>query len=69
MTTNGTPPLLPGQSYYLGVRNSGAHAVTVVVEVDYDITALTNGAPFSGVLTTNDRCGALFRLRRVSQRL
>ncbi|MGB8368199.1 MAG: LamG-like jellyroll fold domain-containing protein [Verrucomicrobiia bacterium] len=53
MTTNGTPPLLPGQSYYLGVRNSGAHAVTVVVEVDYDITALTNGAPFSGVLTTN----------------
>ena len=53
LVTNGTPPLLPGQTYYLGVRNSGAHAVTAVVQVDFDITTLTNGAPFSGVLTTN----------------
>ena len=49
-----TPPLLPGQTYYLGVRNSGAHAVTAVVEVDYDITTLTNGVPVSSVLNTND---------------
>jgi glucuronoarabinoxylan endo-1,4-beta-xylanase len=48
-----TPPLLPGQTYYLGVRNSGPHAVTAVVEVDYDIITLTNGVPLSSVLTTN----------------
>jgi len=48
------PPLLPGRTYYLGVRNAGAHAVTAVVEVDYDITTLTNGIPFTGLLDTND---------------
>jgi subtilisin-like proprotein convertase family protein len=47
------PPLLPGQTYYLGVRNPNAHAATVVVRVDYDITALTNGVPLTSVLTTN----------------
>jgi subtilisin-like proprotein convertase family protein len=53
MSTNLAPPLLPGQTYYLGVRNSGPHAVTAVVRVDFDITTLTNGAPLSSVLTTN----------------
>jgi subtilisin-like proprotein convertase family protein len=48
-----TPPLQPGLTYYLGVRNNGIHAASVVLEVDYDITALTNGVPFTGVLTTN----------------
>ena len=43
-----TPPLLPGQTYYLGINNPGLHAVTAVVEVDYNITALTNGVPFTG---------------------
>ncbi|HTX21011.1 MAG TPA: LamG-like jellyroll fold domain-containing protein [Candidatus Aquilonibacter sp.] len=42
------PPLLPGQTYYLGVSNPGVHAVTAVVEVDYGITTLTNGVPFTG---------------------
>ena len=55
---NGVPPaqlaLLPGQTYYLGVRNNGAHAASVVLEVDYDITALTNGVPFTSVLNTNE---------------
>ncbi len=50
-----TPPLLPGQTYYLGVRNTGAHAVTAVVQVNFDITTLTNGVPVTGGLnTTND---------------
>jgi subtilisin-like proprotein convertase family protein len=55
MTTNPVPPpqLLPGQTYYLGVQNPNAQSATVVVEVDFDIIALTNGAPLSGVLTTN----------------
>jgi subtilisin-like proprotein convertase family protein len=48
------PPLLPGQTYYLGVKNSGAHAVTAVIRVDFDITALSNGVPVTGVLKTND---------------
>jgi subtilisin-like proprotein convertase family protein len=57
LAVNATPPLLAGQagqSYYLGVRNNGAHAVTAVVEVDFDITKLSNGVPVSGVLKTND---------------
>ncbi len=57
LVTNGTPPLLPlltNQTYYLGVRNTNIHAATVVLEVDYDIVALTNGAPFTGVLNTNE---------------
>jgi subtilisin-like proprotein convertase family protein len=49
-----TPPLLPGQTYYLGVSNPGAHAVTAVVEVDFDITTLTNNLPLTSVLNTND---------------
>ena len=55
MTTNPVPApqLLPGQTYYLGVQNPNAQSATVVVEVDFDITALTNGVPLSGVLTTN----------------
>ncbi|MGH7950631.1 MAG: LamG-like jellyroll fold domain-containing protein [Limisphaerales bacterium] len=47
-------PLLPTNSYYLGVRNNGAHAVTATVEVDFDITLLTNSVPFTDVLKTND---------------
>ncbi|HEX7617827.1 MAG TPA: hypothetical protein VF480_03810, partial [Verrucomicrobiae bacterium] len=57
LTVNTAPPFGPnqaGQSYYLGVRNKGAHAVTAVVEVDFDITTLSNGVPVSGVLNTND---------------
>jgi subtilisin-like proprotein convertase family protein len=44
-----------GQSYYLGVRNSGTHAVTAVVEADFDITGLSNSVPVCGVLNTNDQ--------------
>jgi subtilisin-like proprotein convertase family protein len=57
LMTNGTPPaqlpLLPGQTYYLGVRNPGVHAASIVLEVDYDITELTNGVPYTTILGTN----------------
>jgi subtilisin-like proprotein convertase family protein len=43
-----------GSSYYLGVRNNGSHAVQVTVEVDFDITALTNGLPLTSYLTNTD---------------
>ncbi|HZT21808.1 MAG TPA: LamG-like jellyroll fold domain-containing protein [Verrucomicrobiae bacterium] len=49
-----TPPLVPGSTYYLGVRNNGTKVASVRVEVDFDILALTNGAPYTAVLDTND---------------
>ncbi|HEX3857718.1 MAG TPA: LamG-like jellyroll fold domain-containing protein [Verrucomicrobiae bacterium] len=48
-------PPLPANSYYLGVRNNGAHAASAVVEVDFNITALTNDIPLSSTLNTNDQ--------------
>ena len=48
------PLLLPGQSYYLAVTNGGTTPATVVVEVDFDITTLTNGAPYTASFNTND---------------
>ena len=50
----GTTTPLPANSYFLGVRNNGTHAASVVVEVDFNITALTNGVPLSSTLNTND---------------
>ncbi len=38
-----TPPLLPGQRYYLAVQNTGTVPETITMEVDFDITSLTNG--------------------------
>src|SRR6185437_10782430 len=49
-----TPPLLPGQTYYLGVRNNGAVPSTVVMRVDFNMTTLTNDVPFTSTLGTND---------------
>ena len=56
LTVNTTPPYAPyqaGQTYYLGVSNTGVHAASVVLRVDYDILALTNGVPYTNTLTTN----------------
>ncbi len=52
LSTVGVPPLLPGQRYYLGVHNPGATTVTFALQVDYDITALTNGVPINSTLGT-----------------
>lgn len=49
-----TPLLLPGRQYYLGVRNSGTADATVSLEVDYDITTLSNGVPVLSAFNTND---------------
>jgi hypothetical protein len=48
LMTNGTPPLMPGQRYYLGVQNRGAAPVSFSIEVDFDITPLTNAVPYTG---------------------
>jgi subtilisin family serine protease/subtilisin-like proprotein convertase family protein len=50
ITTNGIPPLIPGQRYYLGIFNPNATAVTFTYQVDFDIITLTNGIPFTDVL-------------------
>ncbi|MGA2248307.1 MAG: LamG-like jellyroll fold domain-containing protein, partial [Verrucomicrobiota bacterium] len=45
------PPQTQFGTYYLGVRNNGAHAAEVVLEADFDILALANGTPFTSQLT------------------
>ncbi len=47
LNTNGPPPLVPGGRYYLGVQNTGAAPVAVVMEVDFDVTALASGVPIN----------------------
>jgi subtilisin-like proprotein convertase family protein len=42
LTTNGPPPLVVGQPYYLAVINPNPVAVTFALEVAYDITTLAN---------------------------
>ena len=53
LITNGVPPLLPGQRYYIGIQNTNATNVTYSFRVDFDITALTNGVPYAGTTTPN----------------
>ncbi len=51
------PVLVPGQRYYLGVQNpcGAASAASVVLRVDYGLSALTNEQPFSSTLQNNDQ--------------
>ena len=62
LSATSTPglPTLPTNFYYLGVRNPGTHAVTAVVEADFDITALSNGVPFSDILNTTNHAERYF---------
>jgi subtilisin-like proprotein convertase family protein len=46
LNTGSTPPLMPGQTYYIGVQNTNGFAVTNAFEVDFHfIPSLTNGVP------------------------
>ncbi len=63
LTTNGAPPLLPGQRYYLGVRNTNpAQTNNFILRVDFDqtdpaapaVTALTNAIPLSATITNGN---------------
>jgi hypothetical protein len=56
LTTNGTPPLVPGQTYYLALTNPNPIAVTFGIGVWFDITTLANlvhGIPFTNSLLAN----------------
>ena len=50
---NGTPPLVPGARYYLGLQNPGTASVTAAVQVDFDVTPLANGVPFNATQAGN----------------
>src|SRR6185436_14113000 len=46
LATNGTPPLLTGRPYFLGVENlSLAVPVNFALQVDFNYTPLTNNVP------------------------
>jgi subtilisin-like proprotein convertase family protein len=47
----GNPPLQPGQTYYLGVQNTGATVASFDIQVDFDIITLTNGIPYTNSST------------------
>jgi subtilisin-like proprotein convertase family protein len=53
LQTNGTPPLIRGATYRLGVQNAGVTPVTFALEVDFDVTPLTNGIPVTGIMMSN----------------
>jgi subtilisin-like proprotein convertase family protein len=49
LSTGGTPPLVPGARYYLGVQNPGTSNVIAALEIVFDkfVTPLTDGVPFA----------------------
>ncbi len=47
LSTNSIPPLVSGQRYFLAVRNTGATSVSFTIEVEFDITTLTNAVPLT----------------------
>jgi subtilisin-like proprotein convertase family protein len=53
LSTNGTPPLVPGARYYLGIQNAGTASVTAAVQVDFDVTPLANGVRFNATQAGN----------------
>jgi hypothetical protein len=53
LRTNGTPPLVPGARYYLGIQNPGAGSVIAAVQVEFDVTPLSNGVPFNATQASN----------------
>ena len=56
LSTGGSPPLVPGARYYLGVQNPGTSNVVAALEIVFDmfVTTLTNGVPYAN---TNSGAG------------
>jgi hypothetical protein len=51
---SGTPPLVPGSTYYLGVENTSVAPLTFALQVNFDITPLTLNVPTNSVAGSND---------------
>jgi subtilisin-like proprotein convertase family protein len=47
------PDFNAGQTYYIGLQNTGPHAASAVFQVDFNITALTNDVTYNDTLATN----------------
>jgi subtilisin-like proprotein convertase family protein len=50
LRTNGSPALIAGTNYFLGIQNTNAATVAFVFQVDFDLdnlVTLTNGLPYS----------------------
>jgi subtilisin-like proprotein convertase family protein len=54
LRTNGSPPLVPGKRYYLGVQNTNAFGVGFALQVDFDIENLITLPSGGAYSTTND---------------
>jgi len=50
LSAGSTPPLVPGTQYYLAVTNSGTTPATFTLNVNFDITTLTNLVPVTSVM-------------------
>jgi hypothetical protein len=78
LSLTSTPRLVPGARYYLGVQNPNAVPVTVAVQVDFDVTPLTNAIPLSSTMpasllpryfsfdVSTNAVGAIFQLLNLS---
>jgi hypothetical protein len=57
LTPGGTPPLLPGQTYFIGLQNTNSFAVTNGFQVDFHLIppppSLTNGVPVTNSVPPN----------------
>ena len=53
LNTNTTPPLVPGQTYYIGVQNTNSFTVINVFEVNFDLPVIiTNGVPATNIIAS-----------------
>jgi len=50
LSTNSTPPLVPGRKYWLEVRNASSNRIAFTIQVDFDIVPLQEGVPVLGMI-------------------
>jgi subtilisin-like proprotein convertase family protein len=56
LVTNGAPPLVPGQTYYLAIQNTNSVSVNYVFGVNFETAATGSGGNlvfFTGIIQTN----------------
>jgi len=53
LSLGGSPPLIPGSTYYIGIQNTGTVSVTIGFQVNFDVTPLTLNVPVTSVAASN----------------
>src|SRR5205823_4031535 len=64
LQTNGVPPLLPGARYFLGAQNTNSTALTVALQVDFDVSqviTLQNRVPYANTNAGTGRATDYYR--------